>query len=569
MIASFKSAHGHWLRADIDNVRVDAGGIREGPWEEFTLEPAPEGTVFLRSWHGRYLSAEVDGRVTMKNTPDVWERWMPVPVSPGVGGLRSYHGRFLCADAPSGGVYPLVANRDQCGAWETWTGALWATPLVPARTGRTRLNGKCMSDDHGEYLALGSSLFWAVRGARSEPERMRQNALWLREQGCDFARVLCETTDWSEATKTDPRWPDYRTALRACRDIHQGLGLRVQWTLFGGNQLTVSDQDRCADDVLAMCDEKPETVQYVEISNENNGFHDSDGRDRQRCYARMFRDHGYIVALTSAPHGGDYSGSAADLATVHFDRSMRENGFRPVRQPWGYPGEYLSQAATAKLMGIEDELVYAQMMVEVEAAAIANGEMPATFSSGEPIAPGSSVCADYDPLRLGMAAVHTWLCGGAAHVVHSGAGIFGVQTSHPVGGNRPPNVWEQQGLEGALRCATALRQVLPLDLPNWQRTRHAFPDHPFTFPPDPLVTVGDGALARGRGCVRGYAAHRDGKYIVSPIGIMQQVTLAPQHAQNWTVHDGLTGTAKWSGTGTLTLDELKDGRAVLITGDYR
>lgn len=463
---------------------------------------------------------------------------MPVPVSDGTGGLRSFHGKFLCADAPSGGVYPLVANRDQCGPWETWTGALWATPLVPARTGRTRLNGKCMSDDGGDYLALGSSLFWAVRGARSEPERMRQNALWLREQGCDFARVLCETTDWSEATKTDPRWPDYRTALRTCRDLHQGLGLRAQWTLFGGNQLTVSDQDRCVDDVLAICDEKPETVQYIEISNEGNGFRDADGRSRMRRYAQRFRDHGYIVALTSAAHGdGMYTMSPANLATVHFDRNMNENGWRPVRQPWGYPGEY--------------------------------EPVPVAFASGEPVGPGSSVCSDYDPLRLGMAAVHTWLCGGAAHVVHSGAGIFGVQTSHPVGGNRPPNVWEQQGLEGALRCATALRQVLPLDLPNWQRTRHAFPDHPFTFPPDPLVTVGDGALARGRGCVRGYAAHRDGRYVCAPIGIMQQVTLAPLHAQTWTVHDGLTGTAQWSGTGTLTLDELKDGRAVLITGDYR
>jgi len=137
-------------------------------------------------------------------------------------------------------------------------------------------------------------------------------------------------------------------------------------------------------------------------------------------------------------------------------------------------------------------------------------------------------------------------------VVHFGAGIYGVQTSHPVGGVRPPNVWEQPSLEAALRRITVYRGLLPPDLPNWTRTRHGLADHPFRFPPNELETVGDGALARGRGCVAAYAAYRDGQYVMAVIGIMQAVTLAPQHT------DGTP----------FSLPET-EGTARLVSGVYR
>jgi hypothetical protein len=370
-------------------------------------------------------------------------------------------------------------------------------PTPAGRTGRVRLDGKVMADDEGPWLALGASLFWAVRGARTEPERLRQNLRWLRQQGVDFVRVFAETSDWPEESRTDPRWPDYESALRTCRDLSAAEGLRIAWTVFGGNALTGTEQNACAETLRRVCNERPETVQYVEVSNENNGCRGDVGF--LRAVARAFADAGYVAALTSAAHVKDaYQGSAANVATVHFERTLGDRGWRPVRQPWGYPGEY--------------------------------GEgLPATFISGEPIGPGSSVATESDPEKLAMNAVHTWLCGGCAHVVHFGAGIYGVQTSHPVGGNRPPDVWNQDGLAATLARIAHYRAQLPADLPNWQRTRHALSDHPFRFPPDELQTVGDGALTSGQGCVRAYAAHAGGRYVCAVIGIMGNVVLAPQH----------------------------------------
>lgn len=401
-------------------------------------------------------------------------------------------------------------------------------PIEPLRPGRVRLEGRAMSDDLGAWLPVGASLFWAVRGVYDgEQQRVRDNALWLRERGVDFVRVFADTTDWgtiactdgtTQDRRTDPRWPTYEACLRETVGIFADHGLRIAWTIFGGNKLTQDERRRCVDVLHGVCCERPEMVQYLEISNEDNGHLSP---EEYREYAALFRDDGFVVALTSvAHHGALYEGSPANVATCHFDRLMTENGWRPVRQPWGYPAEY-------------------------------GAGLPDTFISGEPVGPGSSVASDTDPERVAMAAVQTWICGGCAHVVHFGGGIFGVPTTHHVGGARPANVWEQVALEDILNRIAAYRLQLPLDLPNWQRTRHGRPDHPFTFPPDPLVTVGDGALARGQGCVRGYATYRGGQYVCAPIGIMGSLDLAPQHA-----------------AGGMTLYE-RDGRSRIIAGEYR
>jgi hypothetical protein len=401
-----------------------------------------------------------------------------------------------------------------------WTG--WTPPAPVGRVGRVRLEGRVMADDGGCYLPLGASLFWAVRGARTEPDRLRENLRWLKTRGVDFVRVLAETTDWADDRRTDPRWPDYADCLRRTRDMATEEGLRIAWTIFGGNQLTEPEQWAVARAVWQACMPQPEAVQYVEVSNESNGLTRAGSIDA-RAVAELFRDAGFVTALTSVDHAAAdlYQGSAADVATVHFERRLSERGWRPVRQAWGYPGEY-------------------------------GQGLPAAFVSGEPIGPGSSVAVEDDPERLAMNAVHTWLCGGCTHVAHYGAGIYGVPNDHPTGGHRPANCWEQSGLEAALARIAHYRAQLPADLPNWKRTRHGLNDHPFRFPPNELETVGDGAIARGRGCVRAYAAYQGDRYVMAVIGIMQAVMLEPQHT------DGLP----WS------LSE-SDGVARLLSGVYR
>ena len=95
-------------------------------------------------------------------------------------------------------------------------------------------------------------------------------------------------------------------------------------------------------------------------------------------------------------------------------------------------------------------------------------------------APQSSVAADDDPLRLTMYAGLTWLCGGAAFVLHTGAGVRG-------GGledrerSRVANIWQVAHIEQTLAGINTLRKLLPPDLPNWQRhnSNRNFPGYPF------------------------------------------------------------------------------------------
>jgi hypothetical protein len=196
---------------------------------------------------------------------------------------------------------------------------------------------------------------------------------------------------------------------------------------------------------------------------------------------------------------------------------MGEQGWRPVRQPWGY---WERQG------------------------------YPPTFGNNEPVGIGSSVASDDNARRLICAAVVTWIAGGCAHVVHTGAGIYGAESDHPVGGHRPTNLWEQPSLSPTLRGIAALRSLLPADLSNWARQNHYWTGHPFAFDEH---AVGDDALANNLGCVRAYAATKGGYSVCLPIGVMQRVTLTPKQAMRWATYNVLDGTKTREGEGPLTL----------------
>jgi len=305
------------------------------------------------------------------------------------------------------------------------------------------------------------------------------------------------------------------------------MGLRIYWSIFGGNDLSPQEQLRAVEELLVACHEVPEHVQGIEISNEGNGFGDAGGAQRMRGFAEIFARHGYPTALTSAAGTGAalYPGSMANIATEHFDRSITDdNGnpypdgyWRPVRQPWGY---------------------------------WEHPNCPPAFINNEPIGIGSSVVQDTDPLRLACAAVVTWIAGGAAHVVHTGAGVYGVPMTHPVGGYRPANLWEQPALEPTLRAIAAMRALLPADLPAWQRQNHHWPGHPCTFAP---YQPGDESLAHEQGCVRAYAATRGQDWICLPFGVMGTMTMALKQPGDWRAYDPLTGALALAGNGPLTL----------------
>lgn len=391
------------------------------------------------------------------------------------------------------------------------------TPPPDARAGRVRLENRVMRDDRGPFLALGHSLFWLVRDARET--NGDANARWLSEHGAGCVRVLSETTDWPEQMRTDPRLPDYVERLHATRDLARRYNMRIHWTIFGGNALTVSEQEHTVARVLEVCDASPELVQSVEVSNEGQGFSDAQGEARMRAFGAMFAQRGYVTALTSAAHSDAtlYPDSRATVATEHFERAMTEGGWRPVRQPWGY---------------------------------WEHSDFPPTFVNNEPVGIQSSVAMDDDPLRLACGAIVTWLVGGCLHVVHSAAGIYGVPMTHPTAGYRPPNVWDHPTLEPTLNAIAHMRTLLPPDLPNWTRQNHHWPGHPFTFSP---FEPGDASLAANHGCTRAYAATRGNQVVCLPIGVMRDITLTPKQAMNWATYDVLTGERRLQGNGPLTL----------------
>jgi hypothetical protein len=405
-------------------------------------------------------------------------------------------------------------------------------PVYAGRHGRVRLDGRAMVDDDGAWLPVGLSFFWPVREAGSD--HVQRNLRWSRERGADFWRVFCEVQDWQAPYSFGPRDAGWLDRVRLVRDAILSVEARAAWTLFGGNALTPAEQMRLVEDVLVVCQEKPHAVQYVEISNEGQGFKDADGPRRMRSFAEIFARHGYPTALTSAAHGDDvlYPGSAATVATEHFERTPSEDGWRPVRQPWGY---WDRQA------------------------------MPPAFINNEPIGPGASggdlqdptwVQASTDPLRLACAAGVTWIAGGCAHVLHPAAGIYPKAEAQV-------NYSEHAALDPALAGVAALRRLLPADLPNWARQNHHWQGHPFSFAP---YTPGDESLAHSLGCVRAFAATRGADSVCLPIGVMGDttrgyMTLTPKQAMTWTTYDPLTGARLLTGNGPLTLT-----REVLIVG---
>jgi len=398
-------------------------------------------------------------------------------------------------------------------------------PGPPPRTGRVTVSGRAVADDAGPWNALGTTLFWSVREACTP--HLDDNLAWARARGIEYVRGLCEATDWPPETRIDPREIGWTDKLRGARDAARAQGMRVYWTLFGGNQLTPQEQLKAVETHLVICHEAPELVQGIEISNENNGFHDSDGERRMRGFAEIYARHGYPTALTSWASGAAslYAGSAANIATEHFERDPREGGWRPVRQPWGY---WDHQGC------------------------------PPAFINNEPIGIGSSVAQDADPLRLACGAVVTYLCGGAAHVIHTGAGVYGVPMTHPVGGARPANLWEQPTLEPTLAAIAAMRALLPPGVATWARQNHHWPGHPFTFAP---YQPGDESLAHHQGCVRAYAMVNGKDWVCLPFGVMGTFQMAPKQPGTWRAYEPLTGAQVGEGTGAVILN-----REALLVG---
>lgn len=412
------------------------------------------------------------------------------------------------------------------------------------RRGAIRIVDRAAVDDGGGFNALGTTMFWAVWGYNNDRARLEEHLRWLSARGFHYIRVLAEVGNdepddyWSDRP-SDPRWPDYDEVIAGLTDLAWNTyGLRIEWTIFGGTGFSPTEADRIAlvDRVLAMTVGREAAIMMIEISNEgyHTGFEGSEGSAELRRLTEYVNDRTTIPVASTSWHEDLngfcdlYRSSAADLATMHFDRnvSTEEGQWGPVRQPWGYPLDFPCA-----------------------------DELPPAVSNNEPIGPYSSVATEFDPLRLVMSMAVTFVAGNAMYVYHTGPGITagghaGVERGIPA------NIWDVPDIEATVRGFQVMHDVLPAGVAGWERHNSAWAGYPFDANPDEWV--------------RAYAATSGNELVVLPIGMRNPVTMTARSAMTLRAIDPLNGETRMD----YDLDAgesfvLPEAEALLLRGTLR
>lgn len=316
----------------------------------------------------------------------------------------------------------------------------------PHRRGIVRLDRRVYVDDGGPFLAVGHSLFWARWGFVHDRERLERNLAYLAEHGVDYIRVL-GVVDWPDryvgASESD-------ASISGLTDLaFDKYGLRVEWSIFGAIDSTPTPQGREAlvRRFVGALAPRREKVQAIEVGNElwSTGWQAKEAE--AQALAKLLRQTFNVVAVTSPQElkaeGIDawYRDTGSTLLTVHLPRIGGNGG----AGAWRYVREAWTPASISPLAWANDE--------------------------GQ--GPRSSVAADDDPRRLTMYAALTWIGGGAAFTLHTGAGVSGggelakPGPTHPF--TRAANVWEAPNVDRILAGIAAVRKLLPADVPNWTR----------------------------------------------------------------------------------------------------
>lgn len=372
---------------------------------------------------------------------------------------------------------------------------------VRQRRGVVRLEGWSLVDDDGPFLATGATLFWGLWGYQHDRTRLEANLRWLAEtQAVDYIRVLGTVggQGWEDRS-VDCRAPGWEADVAGLTDLaYDTFGLRLEWTLFGGlnHTPTRADQEAAVDGLLRAVRGREHKVVLLETANEGwqTGFGGEAGLAELRALTRRLNAGTDILVAATSNHEGlfceTYAGGIADLATIHFDRETRlaDGPWRPVRQPWGYPGE-----------------------------------LNCTFtlppgSSNEPIGPYSSVAEERDPTRLIAQVLVAHLAGLPTSVMHAGPGIYGGGWASGKSGS-PANLWETDRLADTLQGLAAIKALLPGDLASWDRHNSGWATAPFAV--DELWPDANA----DHGAVRVYSARRGEQFVTLAFGIRQYVTL--------------------------------------------
>jgi len=367
---------------------------------------------------------------------------------------------------------------------------------VHKSAGQVRVVDHGLVDDEGPFLGLGVSYFTALQRCRNDRPRLESDLRFLSEQGFNYYRMLSMVgrhREW-EGLEAAPvaftnrvgrrveAWPDYWKQLAELVDLaFDRYGMRAQITIFADAQLMPVKQDRVEHMRRLLADVvrgREQKIILIEVANEawQNGFPGDQGVSDLREFTKYLADRTDVPVATTSNHDDDvakiYANSAADIATWHFSRDRRtDDGWKPVYDCWDF----------SKLPGLP----------------------PA--SSNEPIGPGASVAAETSSIRLVMAAAFAYAAKLPMYVFHSRAGVFGKTRFEDM---------------PAIKDFRYLKEILPADLPSWQRNDGKQKEAPFTVLADGQPNRYWPEVPASRdGCVRNIGSRKGDRFVCVPIGI--------------------------------------------------
>jgi len=500
------------------------------PTAPVVVQPAGGATLncptVLVSWSGdRHARYEV--RVTTGDDPNSDVVW------------RS--GEVVCdrdfawtGALPNPGVYHVFVRLGDAANWGPWSAAGRTfrvdSGFVPGSPNVVRVEGNVFCDNHGPFLGVGASYFQALRHAKYDRDRLDRNLAVLAANGFNYVRVL-SMVNWdgleiaplsfrNRAGHSVAGWPDYWQQFRDLLDRVALHGMRTEMTIFADAQYVMPDKAaRVAhlDGILANIAGREHLILHLEVANEawQNGFPGSQGVADLREFTQYLADRTSVpVAITSNDDPSDagiatvYSGSAADLATVHFSRDIRtvEGGWLPVRDSWRSLGR--------------------------------SGVPP--LVSNEPIGPGSSVNSESDPIKLCAAAVFGYIANLPGYVYHSRTGVYANTVCCPPSGDEM-DFHDTVGVDAYRH----LRQLLPGDLAGWVRNDGIEPSAPFT-----VFCGGRGdrywpdVAGATDGCLRNIGSVKGREFVCFPMGIRSGgLSLEARQPVQFQVFHPLTGQA--------------------------
>ncbi len=515
------------LGAVFSNVKV-WDNSRPTPDPPVITEPASGQTVsrpvvFIQ-WSGEpHTRYEV--RVCRVDDPDSSIAWKSGAIDSG----RSYAWTGPLNDP---GDYFVFARLGSGTGWSRWSAAgrqfRVDTRVAPTGPNLVRVAGNSLSDGNGPFLGLGASYFQALRKAKYDRARLKSDLALLASKGFNYVRIL-SMVNWdgleiapvnftNSAGHPVQAWPDYWQQFRDLLDLVAAAGLRAEVTIFADAQYVMPNKaTRLAhlDGILADIAGREAKIIHLEVANEawQNGFPGSQGIADLREFAQYLGDRTSVpVAITSNDDTSNagitalYTGSAADLATVHFSRDIgtAEGGWLPVRDCY----------RAGNLPGVPP------------------------VSSNEPIGPGSSVNSENDPIKLCAAAVFAYLANLPCYVYHTRAGVYGwVNCCPPSGGEvRFENT-------AGINAYQFIRQILPPEVASWVRNDGIEASAPFTvFCNGQANRYWPDVSNPTNGCHRNIGSAKEREFVSFPMGILGGgLTLQTRRPVKVQVFNPLTG----------------------------